>query len=368
MKTFNFIPTASFVVGGGEVVPLMQSKFLSKKGIKITVGVLKTEHCSKYYSNFKKENPEIEFVEIEGDVKYDPKRLDLSHEYFYSLYLGLIRNTSAYLQNQNFDNAIVHYTPGVFAIPKTIPTLLILHGVPSKAELLNSVALQTADSLGAVSNSVRDGWKTLHEISKPINLLHNGIDINYFIPTNYIKEKYDISYVGRLIEIKGVQHLIRAVGILKEKGYKLYLRIGGKGPFLESLVNLRDELLLSDQITFEGYVPDEMLLKFYQESRICAFPSYDKEGVLTTMLEAAATGKAIVTCDCCGMTDFIENNVNGLLAEPKSAESLAECIKELVDNESKRKDLGQNARHSVEAGWSWESASDHLLDILRETL
>ena len=66
-----------------------------------------------------------------------------------------------------------------------------------------------------------------------------------------------------------------------------------------------------------GYIPNGELIGYYNKSKICVFHSFAREGVLTTMLEAASCGRPIITSNCCGMPDFLKHELNGLLVEPE---------------------------------------------------
>lgn len=230
---------------------------------------------------------------------------------------------------------------------------MFLHGVPSAVQPVNVAAVAVSDKLIAVSKSVAQGWKKMFKIKENIDLVYNAVDINLYFPIN-IKKDIDILYLGRLIEIKGVQHLINALKILRDKGYSLELTIAGKGPYEEQLKKLATKLGINNRINFLGYVPEERKLELYNRSKICVFPSYAKEGVLTTMLEAASTAAPIITANCCGMVDFIKNGKNGLLFEPKNVDDLANKILLLTNNPEISRKIGSNARKSVEKEWNWQ--------------
>ncbi len=106
-------------------------------------------------------------------------------------------------------------------------------------------------------------------------------------------------------------------------------------------------------IKFQEYLPEEEKNKIYNQSKVCVFPSYAKEGVLTTMLEAASSGRAIITSNCCGMIDFLKDNKNGLLSNPQDESDLAAKIYLLLTNDALRKKLGSQARKDILENWTW---------------
>lgn len=365
MNICVYIPTASFFVGGGEVVPLMQSKFLAKIGNNVTVVVLKVNKETPYFKKFKSENNNINFDYIEAvyntnDVVYENRKVD--HELGHDMYFNLARSFETYCNEKKFDAVITHYAPASISVPKNTKQILFLHGVPDSVQTINKVAVNVADCLVAVSQSVADGWSELYN-AQNINVIHNGIDQNYFVKTD-TKKTIDILYIGRLIEIKGVQYLIDAVKILKDKGYDIKVEIGGKGPYEETLKELVIQNNLEATIKFIGFIPDEELVGYYNKTKIVALPSYSKEGVLTTLLEASSCQTCVITSNCCGMKEFVKDGVTGLLSEPKNSLDIASKIQLLLDNPEKIDELGKIARLEIEANWTWEKSIQKLNKLI----
>jgi glycosyltransferase involved in cell wall biosynthesis len=366
MKICEYIPTASFFVGGGEIYPLLQTKSLAKAGHDVTLVVLKTEFESEYFIKYRQDNPKLNIVKIESPIESCNSFAgrELSHKVAHELYFSLGRAFSFLCAKNDFDLVITHYGPGAVSCPSNIKQILFLHGVPSTIQSVNIAAVIAADKLVAVSKSVADGWKKMFKVKKEIDIIYNAVDIQAYYPTN-TKKNIDILYLGRLIEIKGVQHLIQAVKILKDMECKLKLIVAGKGPYENELKKMVKVLRLEKEVAFLGYINESDKLELYNRAKICVFPSYAKEGVLTTMLEAASTATAIVTANCCGMIDFIDNGVNGLLFEPQNAKDMAEKIMLLINDSDMAQNLGRNARKSVERSWNWEYHAKAVENIIK---
>jgi len=369
MKICVYIPTASFFVGGGEIVPLMQAKFLSKIDNTVTVVALKVQRETPYFKNFKSENTNINFDYIEAtysidDIPYERRKVD--HELGHDMYFNLSRSFEGYCIKNDFDVVITHYAPAAISVPKNIKQVLFLHGVPDVIQTINRVAVNVADCLVAVSQSVADGWSDLYKVQN-INTIHNGIDQNHFIKQD-IQKDIDVFYVGRLIEIKGVQFLIGAIKILSDQGVSLNVAIAGKGPYEETLKELVVRNKLENRIKFVGFISDNELVNYYNRSKIVVLPSYSKEGVLTTLLEASACQTCVMTSNCCGMKEFVQNGITGLLSKPKNPTDIANKIKSLINNPDKIEKLGKNARKEIEAHWTWDKSANKLNNLIKELL
>lgn len=365
MKVGIYIPTASFFVGGGEVVPMMQAKYLQKYGVDITVILLRTKKETSFFKDFKKQNPSIKYHYLKTPKNFERfDERELTHPVAHEMYFGLSKEVSTYFLKEKFDIVVTHYGPAAFSVPEGVKQLYLLHGVPPNWDSIGQASVRIAEKVAAVSDSTARGWSEKFDF-KDIVVLHNGIENEKFFP-HKTNEVIDIFYVGRLIEIKGIQYLIDAVSLLKKKGYtNLNVVIGGKGPFEDALRERVKANNLEDCISFHGYIPDEQLVDYYRKSKVCVFPSYAREGVLTTMLEAASTGRAIVTTNSCGMVDFLKHKHNGMLSEPENSIDLADKIEELLLDENLRSQLGENARNDICNSWTWDQKIQAMIDILK---
>lgn len=367
MKICEFIPTASFYVGGGEVYPLMQSAALANKGEEVTLVVLKTDLETDYFKKFREENQKIKYVYLESpsELVIPFAKREMNHDTVHELYFSLSRGLSQLCSDEKYDVAVVHYGPAAISVPLETKEILFLHGVPSTFQVINKAAVLAADKLLAVSKSVAEGWKDLFGIDEQIDVLYNAADAEKFYPDEKINKEIDLLYLGRLIEIKGVQYLLQAVSILgKERGVGMKLTIAGDGPYREELERQTEELGIKGQVEFLGFLNEEEKKNVYNRAKICVFPSYAKEGVLTTMLEAAACGCAIITTNSCGMVDFMDDGSEGLLCKPQDGADLAEKIMTLYTNQELRQKLGRQARKKVEKDWSWQGHADKLKEII----
>jgi glycosyltransferase involved in cell wall biosynthesis len=93
----------------------------------------------------------------------------------------------------------------------------------------------------------------------------------------------------------------------------------------------------------------------YCSARIGVFPSKDKEGILTTMLEGASCGRPIISTTVGRIPEFLKNEHNGLLVPPSDSKKLGEAIYRLLGDVLLREKLSNQARLDVLKNWSWES-------------
>jgi len=141
----------------------------------------------------------------------------------------------------------------------------------------------------------------------------------------------NVLFVGQLQAYKGVDTLIDAVGILRnEFGKDLHLKVVGEGPCYTSLTEQTFNMGLSDRVSFEGNVSDDLLLELYGESDVLALPSRNRrEAFGIVLLEAMASGKPVVASDLPGVRDIV-NRGGGFLVRPDNPTELAARLGEVL--------------------------------------
>jgi glycosyltransferase involved in cell wall biosynthesis len=173
--------------------------------------------------------------------------------------------------------------------------------------------------------------------------------------------------VGRLVKRKGYEYAIRAVSKLVHQGHKVKYLILGDGPEEEALRNLIKELKIEDNITFPGYVPEEVKYQYLSQSDIYLLPSLH-EGFGICLLEAMYCGLPIVATNNGGQTDFLTHGRNVLFIPPKDDNRLAEEAAKLINNDQLRSKMGENNINDIQAYLIANIAKDYhecLKDVAR---
>ena len=195
----------------------------------------------------------------------------------------------------------------------------------------------------------------------------SGIDLNEY---DYCPEpsegKIHVLFTARMVEDKGVLVLIEAASRLKEEfGESVdFLLCGGLDTNPNAITKEQLESLCDGTyIKWLGMRND--VLKLLRESHIFAFPSYYKEGLPKSCIEAAAVGRPVVTCDSTGCRDAVEDGVTGFLVPVKDSEALAERLRWLITHPQERKMMGEAARAFAEKTFSIKEVVDIHMDIYR---
>jgi phosphatidylinositol alpha-1,6-mannosyltransferase len=164
---------------------------------------------------------------------------------------------------------------------------------------------------------------------------------------------------------KGADDLIRAVAQLRGATPRLQLVAVGGGDDLPRLQRLAAELGVADRVQFLENLSREELAACYARADVFALPSTG-EGFGLVFLEAMAFGCPVVGAACGGITDLVEDGVNGLLVPPRDPGRLAETLNRLLRDEVLRAELGRHGREIVRRKFAFEVFRAELEKILVE--
>ncbi len=222
-------------------------------------------------------------------------------------------------------------------------------------------AIGTSNSVIAVSTSTANSIRDISR-SDEIVVIPNAIDTAAFRP----RESRDIGpvrllFVGAVGKLKGERDLLRALAKLRSSRLDLKVSIVGFGA--GSLYDECRHLGISDMIEFLGPVAVDQMRERYAAADIFVLPTY-AEGMPMSVLEAMASGLAIVTTQVGGIPELIDNGENGFMVEPGDIDGLASQIQELAEDPQLRRRLGQAARRKAVNDFD----SEHYRSALRSHL
>lgn len=193
-----------------------------------------------------------------------------------------------------------------------------------------------------VSNSSFEGYAFHKLFAKKSSVLYNIIDTEAIFHKKAQDENtydYDMIYVGRLTFQKDPQRLMRLCARLKESKPDLKAAIVGTGELEEEVKALCGELNLQDNVFFLGFQPNP--IKMIHDSKAMILTSR-WEGTPMCALEAMALGTPVVSTPSDGMTDLLDDGVNGYLTDDDAV--MAEKLLAIMENPAHRNYLGENAK------------------------
>jgi phosphatidylinositol alpha-1,6-mannosyltransferase len=176
--------------------------------------------------------------------------------------------------------------------------------------------------------------------------------------------------VGRLVERKGHDQVIRALPDILTALPTAHYLIVGQGPFENNLKALVSELSLEKHVTFAGYVPDEELAAYYRACDVFAMISReipergDIEGFGIVYLEANLMGKPVVAGHSGGVPDAVLHEKTGLLVNPNDSTEVASAIIRLLKEPELAQQFGETGRVRALNDFSGSAAAQKVLTAL----
>jgi glycosyltransferase involved in cell wall biosynthesis len=200
-------------------------------------------------------------------------------------------------------------------------------------------------------------------------ILGSGVDTEYFCPGEDIKPNSApvILYFGRMLWDKGLRYLVEASQLLKSKSIEFDLVLAGE-PDASNPASIDEQILrkweAANLITYLGYRSD--ILGLIRGADIIVLPSYYREGVPLSLIEAASVGKAIVTTDTPGCREIVIDGHNGFLVPPKDSQFLADKLLTLIESRELREKFGEKSRQRAVDVFSKEIVNKATLSIYVE--
>ncbi|MFV9504572.1 MAG: glycosyltransferase [Oscillochloridaceae bacterium umkhey_bin13] len=228
-------------------------------------------------------------------------------------------------------------------------------------------------------------WNYTAEAER-IKIVPGGVDLRRFQPQDRLAARTQLGLdpneqlllcVGRMEPLKGMDALIRALALLRQRDLPIaprlrVLLVGGEGeatpqqwnPEQQRLNTLRHELGIAPWVTFLGARPQEELPALFSAADLVAVPShYESFGLVA--LEAMASGAVVVASNAGGLALTVEDGRSGLLFPPDDHTALANHIARVLATPELAATLSHGARRRANE-YSWASIARRTLTIYEE--
>jgi glycosyltransferase involved in cell wall biosynthesis len=194
----------------------------------------------------------------------------------------------------------------------------------------------------------------------------SGVDLEKFVPSIEPGGMIIVALVSRMLKDKGVCETVLAARELKRRGSKTQIWLVG-APDADNPSSLSEEALCrwhkEGCVDWLGYQDDVKAV--WSKAHIAILPSY-REGMPMALLEAAASGRPMITTDVPGCNELVEDGVNGLLVPANDWLKLADSIEILSQSAGMRARLGAAARKKVEVGYGLKETVNQTLAVYRK--
>lgn len=228
-------------------------------------------------------------------------------------------------------------------------------------------ALQKAKHVTVVSDHLKRKIEELDPGLQP-SVISMGVNISWFGKQYFVREYFGqdgrkvVLFVGRLVKEKGITYLIEAM-----RQIDALLVIVGEGPVKAELEKEASEKNV--ETLFLGAKTHEELKTIYASADIFVMPSITaqnggKEGFGLVALEAMASGLAVVASDSGGISQLIEDGVNGFLCEERNSQELAKKIKILLTDQKMADKMSQGAL-DIAARYDYHVLAERFMEVMQ---
>jgi glycosyltransferase involved in cell wall biosynthesis len=284
-----------------------------------------------------------------------------------------------------------HFGPdGLRALPLAqqlqIPLLVTFHGydatvtdvsahqasIGHRAYMQRRAVLQReAHSFIAVSEFIKSKLLEQGFLSEKIYVHYVGVDTDVFTPDPTIHREPLVLFVGRLVEKKGCDYLIRAMKVVQSVNPDAKLVVIGDGPLRLPLERLAKETLKRYQ--FLGVQPPEIVRSWMNRAKVFSVPSVvaasgDSEAFGIVFAEAQAMGVPVVSFASGGIPEAVANSETGFLAAERDWQGLAEGIIYLLKYETLWDKFSQTGQERVRSKFALKQQTLALEQIYRTIL
>ncbi len=214
-----------------------------------------------------------------------------------------------------------------------------------------------------------------------ISVLPNAVDVERFVPPadrDALRRQLGweghtvLLTVARLVERKGLDHVLMALRDARDLPENWLYVIGGKGPLEDRLREMVREMGLQDRVRFLGFVPDENLPGLYGAADLFIEPNReingDTEGFGIVFLEANACGVPVIGGLAGGTADAIEHGITGLRVDGDDPAAVRRALSSLMNDSGRRATMGCAGRERAVRNFSVPALAGRFEGILHSVL
>jgi glycosyltransferase involved in cell wall biosynthesis len=210
------------------------------------------------------------------------------------------------------------------------------------------------------------------DISK-FHLTYNGVPLTACGQAPILmKPPYQLLAVGRLVEKKGFDVLIRACRILKDVGVSFQLTLAGSGSRGSQLKQLVRKLGLESQISFPGFITYDQIGRLFFSADVFIMPckvlsSGNRDGLPTVILEALLHRVPVIATDVGGIREVIEAGVTGLLIPQRDPQAIADAVLQMIRDRDAGLAMAERGRSRVLKNFDPEFNHRRILKLFQQS-
>jgi len=396
-------PLGSTDTGGQTLYELQLAKALGKKGIKVDIVTRLFDNKEKVQQIF----PNVKIIRIpcgSNEFVTKEKMFELMPEFTANFLDHINKSHKKYsiIHSHYWDAGYagvllkkklkVPHVHSPHSLGKLKKIEMAVEGLPV-AKLKHMYRYQVRNTLEQRIYSVADAIVVLCETNRiqllqhydvdfeKIKVIFPGIESEYFNtkPNGFDKkikfEENAILTISRLVPAKGIDRVIEALGLIKNKiNFHLYMGGGSKTEQVSNeekanilrVYDLIKHHHLEKRVQFLGFVDhDTQVPAYYRKADLFVLPSRFEPFGLTTM-EAMACGTTPIVSNTAGSKEIIVDSLNGFIVDTHDRKKLAALILRVLSDRKVNKKVAENAAFTVRENYSWDKIVDKFIYLYKE--
>lgn len=240
---------------------------------------------------------------------------------------------------------------------------------------LENVTCAAADQVVSMNQAMADLLEERGGKQFDVGLVPNAVDTTKFSRTPALDKdsrfKYDVGYVGSLVDYEGIDILLEAIERIKsEFGREIRAKIVGSGTELERLSSMATRLGIADHVDFLGRVPAEEAARQFDDVNVIVLPrvSTPATEIVTPLkpFEAMAAGRPLIVSDVGALKEVSDEGRAAMVFESGNADGLKFRLLELLDNRDLQMTLAGQGQELVRSHHNWTGVAKAMEKYLAE--
>ena len=247
-------------------------------------------------------------------------------------------------------------------------------GRARRIERMEDATCQFADRVVTMNTSMASLLDHRSEHGLDVGLVPNAVDVSRFSHLKPLEEKefftYDVGYVGSLVDYEGLETLIRAIALGKQKGRAIRAKIVGKGVELDKLRDLAETLSVEDLVELPGPVAAHEAVDVFEDVNVIVLPRVSTPATehVTPLkpFEAMAAGRPLLVSSVSALSEVSRGGDAALVFKQGDSEDLLEKLIDLLEDREKQLSLSRYAKEVVATEHNWEYVAAEMAEEFKK--
>ncbi|MCP3926354.1 MAG: glycosyltransferase family 4 protein [Desulfobacterales bacterium] len=224
-----------------------------------------------------------------------------------------------------------------------------------------------------ISDHNRKYIERVYSPTKEIEVLHCGVNTVEIKtkPKNPIGKVLKIGSLGRFVEKKGFDTLVKTALELKKNGVEFTMEIAGDGPYYKEIYILISKLKLTSNVFLTGKISHNKVADFLSNLDIFILPCKkdsrgDMDGIPVVLMEAMLCGTPVISTNISGIPELIKNGKTGICISPDSPDEAAQAILKISSDNKFRNNIVRNSLKKIKSDFNQMANTKRLSKLIND--